>query len=286
MKTGILYKPYGRQFARFGNERFKVIRELGFSSVDYNICDTDYELYGLSVSELRTFLENEKSALASAGVSVSQIHGPWRWPPMDATLANRAERMEKMKKSIAITAALGAKYWVVHPLMPFDTQDKTIGKEKETREINLAFWRELLPCAKEHGVVICLENMPMLNFSLATPEDILDFVREIDDESFAVCLDTGHVAVFDELRVADEVRRLGSYIKVLHVHDNLGDKDAHLCPGLGRTDWQSFSCALGEIGFAGVLSLETAPGGALDDGDFLEEARVLADNARRIAECV
>lgn len=41
------------------------------------------------------------------------------------------------------------------------------------------------------------ENMPFKNFSLSKPCDILRFVKAIDDENFKICLDTGHVAVFE-----------------------------------------------------------------------------------------
>jgi sugar phosphate isomerase/epimerase len=52
------------------------------------------------------------------------------------------------------------------------------------------------------------------------------------------------------------VRLLGSYLAVLHVHDNDGERDRHWLPGLGIVDWEAFMHALVEIGFEGTLSLE------------------------------
>ena len=57
--------------------------------------------------------------------------------------------------------------------------------------------------------------------SIATPEKILEFVKEINDDHFKICLDTGHVSVFSELSIGNEIRKLGDYIRVLHIHDNM-----------------------------------------------------------------
>ena len=67
------------------------------------------------------------------------------------------------------------------------------------------------------------------------------------------------MAVFPELSIGNEIRKLGDYIRVLHIHDNMGDRDSHLYPTKGITDWYDFVNALDEIGYKGVLSLETSP---------------------------
>ena len=81
----------------------------------------------------------------------------------------------------------------------------------------------------------------------------------MNDEHFKVCLDTGHVAVFKELSLGDEVRRLGKHIVAFHIHDNDGRRDLHQFPGFGRIDWSDFGRALRDIGYDGSFSLETAP---------------------------
>ena len=85
---------------------------------------------------------------------------------------DRKERMEKMKKSIRYTAVLGCKYWVIHPIMPFGVCEKDTEDAQKTWDMNIEFMSELLKVAKEVGVTICFENMPMLQFSLAKPDKI------------------------------------------------------------------------------------------------------------------
>ncbi len=245
-------------FARFGEKRYEVLRDCGFDCVDYGMADTEAGFYLLSGENLEAALEAEKSLAAAAGVSFSQVHGPWRWPPRDATEEDRAERLDKMLRSIRMTARLGCKNWVVHPIMPFGIDELDSELAEKTWEINVEFMRKLLDVARAEDVVICLENMPMPRFSMGSPEAILRFVREMADEHFKICLDTGHVAVFPQLRLGDEVRRLGTEIRVLHVHDNGGQRDEHLLPYRGIIDWSDFALALRQIGFDGVFSLEPA----------------------------
>ena len=115
----------------------------------------------------------------------------------------------------------------------------------------------------------------MKDFSLSKPEHILAFVKDFNDAHLQICLDTGHVAVFPDLSVGDEMRRLGDFIKALHIHDNGGDRDAHLYPTKGIIDWADFADAVQEIEYRGVLSLETAPPSSCDDLQFEQESAAL-----------
>lgn len=275
MKIGIT--PSG--FERFGEERYAKLRAIGFACVDFGMADTGRELYHLTGEELDTAIRNERELAASAGITISQIHGPWRWPARDTTEEERAERLEKMIHSIRVTAKLGCRYWVVHPIMPFGIEERDTELADKTWEMNLAFMSKLLAVAREENIVICLENMPMPNFSMGSPEAILRFVETMNDEHFKICLDTGHVAVFPQLRLGDEVRRLGNNIRVLHVHDNSGRGDEHKLPYRGVIDWADFLAALQEIGFDGAFSLELA----MQTGAPLPELEAEYRNAYAIA---
>ncbi len=272
MKVGISFRPNGNTYGRYGKEKFSKIKQHGYNAVDYDIADTNIDLYNLNEKELKLKINEEKSFANLAGIEIFQVHGPWRWPPQDSSEQERSERLDKMKKAVVITAMLGCDNLVIHPIMPYGIEDLKLKKERETWDLNFTFFQELVAYAKEHGVTICLENMPMRNFSLAKPDKVLEFVKEINNDHFKICLDTGHVAIFPELSVANEVRRLGSYIKTFHIHDNMGDKDSHLYPTKGIINWIDFIDAIIEIGYEGVLSLETSPSSDLEDDIFEKES--------------
>jgi sugar phosphate isomerase/epimerase len=157
-----------------------------------------------------------------------------------------------MRRSIRATAHIGCKYWVIHPLFPFG--DCGFDMESFWR-INEEFFKELVPYAKQYGVIVCFENMPMKTVSMSTTEKSLEFIHRINMDNMMLCLDTGHEAVFG-LSPADAVRRAGKELAVLHVHDNDGNRDLHRMPGMGVIDFKDFCKALREIEFDGVFSLE------------------------------
>ncbi len=257
MDKGMKFNIYGNGYTRFGEKKYLKLKEHGFSYIDFNMAHTESLLYTLPDKEVDKLLLNEKKLMDEAKICISQVHGPWRWPPQDNTDEDRAERMDKMKKSIRLTSVLGCKNWVVHPIMPFGIEDIGTQYKQKTWDMNIDFMTKLLEFAKKYDVTICFENMPMLEFSLAKPVDILRFVKIMNDEHFKICLDTGHVNVFDELDIKEEVERLGNYIRVLHVHDNMANRDLHLFPKFGSINWKDFVDGLKNINYNGVFSMET-----------------------------
>ena len=159
--------------------------------------------------------------------------------------------------------------------MPFGTGDKGTENAPITHQINLGFFRELVKVAKKYGVIICLENMPMLNFSISTPEEILSIVEEINDDNLQICLDTGHVNVFKDLNIYEEVLRVGKRLRVLHVHDNTVSRDIHLLPYFGTVDWKNFAKGLKEINYNGSFSIETTPPPSLPNELFEYASKLL-----------
>ena len=245
------------EFDRWGEEKYIKMREHGFGAVDYDMCKTDIAPFTLNDSEAEAFILAEKEKITSAGLVISQVHGPWNGGQNDGSAEGRAERMEKMKRSIKFCSILECKYWVVHPIFPCNCDEKNDPvRAQETWDVNIQFMKELLEVAKKFNVVICFENMPMPHFSLGSPQNILRFVKEINDDNFKICFDTGHATMFSSKSVGDHIRELGNYIKVFHIHDNNGWADLHLPPYFGVIDWVDFKKALKDIAFEGVFSLE------------------------------
>lgn len=255
MKIGIRPDTYDR----WGDDRYIKMKEHGYSCADYVMVNTDIPIYHCSEEEFKAYILRDKELAHAAGIEITQVHGPFRMPAKDLEPEDRAERMEKMKRSIYAAALLECKYWVVHPLMPYGVTDLETGDAEKTWAINVEFMKELLEVAKEYDVTICLENMPYTGFSMAAPKDIYRFVSFMDDENFKMCLDTGHANVFPDVNPPDIVRKFGKVIRVLHIHDNNGRMDQHQMPYNGNIDWKDFYNALIEVGFEGDFSLETEP---------------------------
>ncbi len=255
MNIGITNSAYTDYY---GYERgIEKIAEHGYNCIDaQHFCNTEQELFTIKESEFEKRLKAECKFASSFGLYYNQSHGPWRWPPRDFTPEERAERFEKMSRSIRGTAYIGAKHFVIHCIMPFGCE---CSESREIQvEMNREFFGRLLEVAREYNVIINLENLPFPKLPISRTSEVLDFVKSMNTPYMRICLDTGHCSFYGD-SPADAVRMIGKdCLATLHVHDNDGPCDRHWNPGRGIINWSDFSLALYEIGFDGAVSLETA----------------------------
>ena len=272
----------GSYLSRYGFEGgISRIAELGYECLDYQrFCDTETPLFQQDDVGFEKELKRQRRFIEATGLAINQTHGPWRWPINDSTPEDCAERFEKMFRSIVGTAILGCDKMVIHPIMPFGGDEGI--HAQEAWEMNVEFMGRLCDIGRQHGVIVCLENMPFRCQSTSTPEAILKLARQIASPFCKVCLDTGHSLVMG-VQPAVAVRQIGcEYLACLHVHDNNGEGDFHWLPYTGKGDWDAFTKALQEIGYTGVVSLETGiPAGIPDDLAPLQE-QSLIQMARRL----
>ena len=286
MKIGIASHAY---IDPYGYEKgLEKLKGHGYDCIDYNchkfpnLTDTEHEIFSLSEWSFEKKLKEEREIYKNSGIFINQTHGPWRYPPQDGTKEERDERFEKMCKSIRGTAYLGCENIVIHPLMPFGSHSDA--EPRAQWEINLEFMSHLAEVGREYGVTVCFENMPFRELPLSPVSAILKMVKEINSDYFKVCLDTGHCAVLGD-SPAEAVRLLGKeYLRVMHVHDNNGERDYHWLPGTGVIDWSDFSRSLKEIGFDGAFVLETGVSKFAKEGEDAEKAEAeLAKLTKKLA---
>ncbi|HEV2278217.1 MAG TPA: sugar phosphate isomerase/epimerase, partial [Acidobacteriaceae bacterium] len=82
------------------------------------------------------------------------------------------------------------------------------------------------------GVKLLVEN---LQGDVATPAHLLEILNVGHLDSIGVCLDVGHANLADGVPAA--IAELKDRIRSTHLHDNKGDRDAHLWPGDGTIQW-------------------------------------------------
>ena len=252
VNSGMLFADLGVSAAA------KAAKTAGFSAFDYFISldEKDSPLHGEDyrsvVSEIRRAAENE-------GMRFNQTHAPFRFPVKQW---DEPETFGLFVRSLEITALLGAKICVVHPLHHMEYR----GHEEEIFSLNMDYYRKLIPCCREYGVRIGVENMWQKHrirktISFDTCSTIPEFIRyldTLDSESVVACLDVGHVVLPDGPdSPANFIRALGhDRLKALHIHDNDYTRDAHLLPYQGKLDWESIAAALGEIDYTGDFTYE------------------------------
>lgn len=274
---GSYTRPYGLE------DGLARLKSHGYDGLDYGaFINSQNPLFNMSEADFASTLRGQRAIIEGNGLFVNQTHGVWRCPAMDASEYNRAERFAAMVTGLKGTALLGAPYFVIHCIMPFGENNPD--HRKELWEMNADYYGRLCRVAEDYGVVICLENLPFTSLPLSRTNDVLEFVRMMNTPTMRMCLDTGHAAVYGD-SPADMVRMIGKeYLATLHVHDNDGHGDFHWRPGEGVVDWADFSHALHEIGFEGVVNLETGPENT--DNPAIREASELklAATVKAIAE--
>jgi len=269
-----------KNFERYGDRKYKMVREYGFDAVAFAMCDVNRLWYTLPVDESDEILYKEKMRAEKDGFEFSNCHGPWGVPWPDATEEGLLKKIKDTKRAIHNAHILGSKYCVVHPFIPMDISEKNDPEKAQiTWETNIKILKELIECAKAEDVVICFENMPWHDCSLATPADIIRVVDEINDSHLEACFDTGHANIFNEFTIGDSVHTMSKHMKIMHVHDNFYNMDMHLFPFHGNTKWDEFSFALKEIKFDGIFELEISPTQKLPEHLYYNSMKLLKDTA-------
>ena len=158
---------------------------------------------------------------------------------------------EYIGRSIEVTAALGAKYLVVHPVWR-DGSGNVIKTKLRFIEINRRAIEKWLPMAEEYGVTLLSENI--LWGASSDPRIIADLVKKVGSDWFGWCFDVGHAWCCG---YAPDVLKDCSVVPTsLHIQDNDGSGDQHLIPGDGTIDWDLFTSTLREIGYLGDCVME------------------------------
>jgi sugar phosphate isomerase/epimerase len=218
---------------------------------------------------------------------VTQTHAPFVYSGWKDPKAYEEFIMPSIRRSIEVSAILGAKVTVVHPLHHFVYK----GNEEEIYEKNMEFYRSLIPICKAYGIKVGIENMfqrellrAHISFdTCATIAEFIRYVDTLDSEYMVACLDIGHVGlpVTDE-RAWDFIRALGhDRLQALHVHDNDYRNDRHALPYQGKIDWDEVTRALGEIDYKGDFTYELdgkviVPEG-MDDAFIPTQVKYIAD---------
>ncbi|MFA6498048.1 MAG: sugar phosphate isomerase/epimerase family protein [Desulfurivibrionaceae bacterium] len=124
-------------------------------------------------------------------------------------------------------------------------------KQSAWFKASMETWQELLTKATAHQVPLMLENTYETG-----PEQHEKILAALDSPLARFCLDVGHVASFAKNSWQDWLPALAPWLGQLHLHDNHGDRDAHLAPGRGSFDFPGLFGYLKEQRLQPLITLE------------------------------
>lgn len=180
--------------------------------------------------------------------------------------ARRIDGMDEIKRALEVAEQIPLRFLIIH----LGEREDTWGPRALEHAITAL--EHLRVFASPLGVKLLAEN---LQGDVATPAHLLEILNVGHLDSIGVCLDVGHAHLADGVPAA--LAELKDRIRSTHLHDNKGDKDAHLWPGDGTIQWDET--------MQEVHGAPQTPAGVLEIHYTLgETADSVAEKARRVFE--
>lgn len=239
----------------------KMLSKAGFDAVDFSFSkNNSFTSSDLSEeTHKKTFLEFRKIA-EDNGLIYNQAHAPY------PSSVNDEKRTEEIFNEIVISiknaSYLGAKNIVVHPMQHLKYDNE--GVPEKLFEMNMEFYKKLIPYAEEYGINIAVENMwqnigkKITHSTCSKPDEFIKYIDTLNSDHIVACLDIGHAELVTE-NVENFILKLGKKrLKALHVHDVDGLNDSHTIPFYGIVRWDKVTKALKQIGYDGDFTYEAS----------------------------
>ena len=248
--------------ARFSLEdSIQLFKNAGFDAMDFSLCEMVDKNSPFRAASYRQEAERVRALADKIGLPINQTHTPFQFTR--AQFENEWDFFYDMTvRSLEISAILGAKVAVVHPIH----YSIYHGHEEEFFIRNMEFYRSLIPYCRDFGIKVGVENMwqrdPRRGYIVADTcsrsEEFIRYIDTLDSEYMVACLDVGHVGLTPTDEEAEDViRALGKdRLQALHIHDNDYKDDLHALPYAGKMNWLNLARALGEIGYGGDFTYE------------------------------
>lgn len=200
-------------------KEFTTEYKTGIECIDFSISE--------KLDELEKSITDYQKRAATLEIEHLILHGPYiDINPCAYDRLVREATMTRFGQCYEAGLALGADKIVFHSGMNPYVYYKEYWAEHVAK-----FWREFLKERQEMEVV--LENVFDDDWKL-----MLDVYKMVDCPNFKLCLDIGHAHCYSSLDVREWAKNLAPYVSHVHIHDNCGDRDAHIGLGEGNLPWK------------------------------------------------
>ena len=211
-----------------------------------------------------------KRLLEKYDLVCNQTHAPLDNGTINGAVDLTNKEFRDMVRSMEYASIIGAKHIVIHGKKPATGVDQI--------PLNVAYYKLFEPYAKQFGIKVAVENLYSV---LNTPERMNAALEQLDPDYFVALVDVGH-ANLRHIAPESFVRHvLPGRLQGLHLHDNHGETDEHIVPGLGQIRWEYLMEALAEIDYPGDFTLELPGFIPKYAPDMLPEAMAFAAGVSR-----
>ncbi len=268
MKDNIIYSTTTRSVGKQNNiDNFKLgikrLEDSKFKYANFNFFEIqellDKDDYKVIFNELINFLN-------VSSITFNIAHAPIHYPFFFNTYYNRNDidvLKDRILKSLDIAKEIGVQKIVIHVGTYLD-ENYNYDVEKSI-EHNIKYLEPFVKKANENNILVAIENGTQMEkdeplFKNTTPyiDELIRIVEYYNNkyqkEVLGICFDFGHANV-GKLDMYNELMKIGSKLKVTHIHDNYGT-DSHNQPFDGTINWDDVRKALKDISYSGELTSE------------------------------
>jgi hexulose-6-phosphate isomerase len=239
-------------------EKFDRALKAGFEGVEPNTLR--------SAEEVREY----KAAAASTGIKIHSLMNSdhWKFPLTDNDPEVVTKCLEGIRTSMRNAHELGADTVLLVPgIVTANVRYDEVYKRSQRRI------HELLPLAKELGVVLAIENVG--NRFLLSPLEFVRYIDELASPFVKGYFDVGNVVTIGY--PPDWIRTIGPRLHRVHVKRFEPGADHPRFAATDRRtegiDWPDVCKALGEVGYSGWVTAEVRGG----DANYLRELSARMD---------
>ena len=147
--------------------------------------------------------------------------------------SRRIDGMDEVKRALEAAEILPYQFLVLH------IGDRDSDWDERVLEHAITAIEHLKAFGGPLGVKLLLEN---IQNEATTPAHLAEIIRVGHFANVGVCFDSGHANLMEG--VDPSLETLLPLVGSTHLHDNHGDRDAHLWPGDGKIAWEPAIAAL------------------------------------------
>lgn len=229
-------------------EAVRAFEGTGFRHLDYNFYRKNREGSAFMTDGWVREVSAAAKEAEKLGFDFVQAHSPGN----DYFNNDRETVIKGNIRAIEACGYLGITKLVVH-----SGRSRRFRGQKCLKKYNEAvreFYEALYPAMEKYGVYVLAENyIPAGNdtTSYYTAESLCSLMECCSHPLLGVCWDIGHCNLTGPETQYENIVKLGSYLKAVHIQDNFGLNDDHVCPLLGTVDIDAVMRGLTDNGFTG-----------------------------------
>lgn len=249
IKKAVLYSMLPENLSEL--ERFQLAKDCDFAAIECGTTDDPKEAEALLAASKKT------------GVIIHSVmnRDHWKYPLSSSDADVVGKSIAGLKTSLHNAKLWGAETVLLVPAVVNPQTTYMQAWERSQKQI-----REILPMAKELGVVIAVEEV--WNKFLLSPLEFASYVDDFHSPYLKSYFDVGNVVLYGYPQ--DWIRTLGSRIAKVHIKDFSFRQNAEIKKRVpewvnlrdGDIDWKEVYRAFRDIGYHGVATTELEGGDA------------------------